>query len=179
MIVWINGAFGSGKTTLAAELSRRLPDALEFDPEYVGYLLRRWVPPAPSGDFQDIPLWRTLVAQFATGLWHSYERIVITPMTVVNAGYRAEIFDAMRAAGVPLLHVFLDVPADVLRERITGQEILDGSPQSDETREFRLGNVERCVAARADLDPGTLVLRADLDPPEKLADRVLTAMRPC
>jgi uridine kinase len=40
VIVWINGAFGAGKTTLAGELHRRLPDALAFDPEYVGYLER-------------------------------------------------------------------------------------------------------------------------------------------
>ena len=34
MIVWINGT---------------------FDPEYVGYLLQRFVP-VPTGDFQDLPL---------------------------------------------------------------------------------------------------------------------------
>jgi hypothetical protein len=58
MIIWINGAFAAGKTTLARELERRLPDAMPFDPEYVGYILTKWVPPAGSGDFQDIPLWR-------------------------------------------------------------------------------------------------------------------------
>jgi hypothetical protein len=66
MIIWINGAFAAGKTTLAEELERRLPDAMPFDPEYVGYILIKWVPPADSGDFQDIPLWRRLVADFAT-----------------------------------------------------------------------------------------------------------------
>ena len=176
MIVWINGAFGAGKTTLAAELHRRRPDTMAFDPEYVGYLLLKWVPPAASGDFQDIPLWRPLVAQFATGLATAYGVPVITPMTLVNPAYRTEIFDAVRAAGVPLLHVFLEVPADVLRTRITDQDVLDGGPQSDEARAFRLGNVERCVAARADLESDALVLRADLDPPERLAEQVLAAV---
>jgi hypothetical protein len=37
LIIWLNGAFGSGKTTLTRELHRRLPDAVIFDPEYVGY----------------------------------------------------------------------------------------------------------------------------------------------
>ena len=59
------GAFGAGKTTLAAELQRRMPDAISYDPEYVGDILTRWVPTPESGDFQDLPLWRKLAAQFA------------------------------------------------------------------------------------------------------------------
>jgi thymidylate kinase len=68
MIIWVNGAFAAGKTTLAQELERRLPEAMPFDPEYVGYILSKWVPPAGSGDYQDIPLWRKLVADFAIGM---------------------------------------------------------------------------------------------------------------
>ena len=60
MIIWVNGAFGAGKTTLADELGGHLPDAVLFDPEYVGYILQRWVP-VPTGDFQDLPSWRELV----------------------------------------------------------------------------------------------------------------------
>ena len=59
MIIWLNGAFGSGKTTLTEELHRRLPDAVIFDPEYVGYVLTQAVP-APTGDYQDLP---------AGGIW--------------------------------------------------------------------------------------------------------------
>jgi adenylylsulfate kinase-like enzyme len=33
VIVWLNGAFGMGKTTTAAELLSLLPDARQFDPE--------------------------------------------------------------------------------------------------------------------------------------------------
>jgi thymidylate kinase len=172
MLVWINGAFGAGKTTLAAELKSRLPDALDYDPEYVGYLLTKWVPAPESRDFQDLPLWRRMVAEFALGLWEEYKRPLIVPMTLVNARYRDEIFTALRTAGVPMLHVFLEVPADELRRRIVEQEIIDGAPQSEDSRRFRLGNVDRCVAARADLPPDTLVLDAHRHAPEELADRV-------
>ena len=41
VIIWINGGFGAGKTTLAQELHRRLPDAVVYDPEDVGLML--WV----------------------------------------------------------------------------------------------------------------------------------------
>jgi hypothetical protein len=39
VIIWINGAFGAGKTALAEELHRRLPDAVLYDPEDVGLML--------------------------------------------------------------------------------------------------------------------------------------------
>jgi hypothetical protein len=51
MIVWINGAFGVGKTT-AGLLTKRLDGAKVFDPEYVGHMLMPFVE-SPTGDFQD------------------------------------------------------------------------------------------------------------------------------
>jgi hypothetical protein len=173
VLIWINGAFGAGKTTLAEELKTRLPDALDYDPEYVGYLLTKWVPAPPSNDFQDLPLWRRMVAQFAIGLSEEYERPLIVPMTLINPGYRDEIFTALHTAGVRPLHVFLDVPADVLRRRIVDQVVIDGVEQSEDSRRFRLRNVDRCVRARTDLPADTLVLDADTHTPAELADLVL------
>jgi hypothetical protein len=177
VIIWINGAFGGGKTTLAEELHRRLPDALPFDPEYVGFILIKWAPRADSGDFQDIPLWRKLVAEFATGLAGEYGRPLIVPMTLVNAGYRDEIFGAISKAGHSVLHVFLDVPATELRRRIEAQVLIDGNAAADaEARLFSLGNVDRCVAARDELPADTLVLSGDKHTPAELADQVLAAL---
>ena len=41
MVVWLNGAFGAGKTTCAFELNRRLADSYVFDPENAGYYIRK------------------------------------------------------------------------------------------------------------------------------------------
>ena len=46
MIVFINGPFGVGKTTVAERLVGRLPGSLLFDAELVGSFLRRIVAPA-------------------------------------------------------------------------------------------------------------------------------------
>ena len=175
MMIWINGAFGAGKTTLADELHRRLPDALAFDPEYVGYILARWVPSAPSGDFQDIPLWRKLVAEFAIGMAAEYGRPMIIPMTLVNPVYRDEIFRPIAKAGEGLLHVFLEVPPDELRRRIDAQVMSEDAEVDAEARAFRHRNVERCVAARDELSDSTLILRGDQHTPAQLADLVLAA----
>ena len=50
MIIWINGGFAAGKTTLAQELHRRLPDALVYNPKDVGLMLLKWM--QPNDDFQ-------------------------------------------------------------------------------------------------------------------------------
>ena len=39
MILWINGAFGSGKTTIAQALANSYEKAHVYDPEKVGYFL--------------------------------------------------------------------------------------------------------------------------------------------
>jgi len=176
MIIWINGAFGSGKTTLAEELHLQLPGAMLFDPEYVGYVLVRWVPAPESGDFQDIPLWRKLVAEFAIGLRSEYHRTLIVPMTLVDPAYRDEIFGLLEKAGESVRQVFLDVPAEELHRRIEAQVLVESDPDADaKAREFRHGNVERCVRARVGLPADTLVLAADRYSPAELAEQVLTA----
>jgi hypothetical protein len=60
MIVWINGAYGSGKTTLVTEITRTRSDAAVFDPEHLGHLLRQSVL-VPTDNFQDLPSWREIV----------------------------------------------------------------------------------------------------------------------
>jgi hypothetical protein len=178
MMIWINGAFGAGKTTLAEELHRRLPDALAFDPEYVGHILRMWVPAPESGDFQDIPLWRKLVAEFAIGMSADYGRALIIPMTLVNPAYREEIFGLISKAGEHILHVFLDVPPEELHRGIDAQVLQEDNPEADASdRAFRHRNVEGCVAARAGLPSGTLILRSDQHTPAQLADCVVRALR--
>jgi hypothetical protein len=175
MIIWINGAFGAGKTTLAEELSRRLPEAVLFDPEYVGYLLRHWVP-VPTRGFQDLPSWRELVIATALSLRRHHAGTLIAPMTLINDDYLAEILGGLRAGGEEILHVFLDLDPAVLRQRITDRVLDPDDPARDQqARDFCLGNVGRGPAA-ARVPPGTLLLRSDKLTPAELADEVLSRL---
>ncbi len=57
MIVWLNGAFGAGKTTAAYELHRRLEHSFVYDPENAGCFLRKNMPEeCHTPDFQDMVL---------------------------------------------------------------------------------------------------------------------------
>jgi hypothetical protein len=101
---------------------------------------------------------------------------LIVPMTLVNRQYFGEITGTLRAAGEKVVHVFLDVPADVLESRIRAQVLCPGDPEQDESaRQFRLKNIERGVAAAMEQPEDTVMLRSDLMTPAQLADAVLSA----
>lgn len=175
LIIWVNGAFGGGKTTLTEELHRRLPDAVIFDPEYVGSVLTLASP--HQRDFQDLPSWRHLVTEHALTLRRFHAATLIVPMTLVNRQYFDEIIGTLREAGEKVLRVFLDVPADVLEPRIKAQVLCPGDPERDDSaRQFRLKNIGRCVAAAKEQPEGTVMLRSDLMNPSQLADAVLAAV---
>lgn len=70
MIVWVNGSFGAGKTTLVAELHSRWPDALVYDPEQVGLLLGDIVDD-PTGDFKICACGAASWCRWRWGCWRS------------------------------------------------------------------------------------------------------------
>ncbi|MFB7600923.1 AAA family ATPase [Streptomyces sp. NPDC056160] len=176
MLVWVNGAFGSGKTTLVEELRSRRPDALVFDPELVGFVLRKTVE-VPTGDFQDLRLWRRQVAAMAVDLVEEYRRPVLVPMTLVDPAYLGEIFGVLADAGVDVLHFFLEVPRDVLVERIDGRSFTPDDPARDEQiRAWCKSRIPACLAAADVLPRDTVFLDGEL-PPGELAEAVLTRAR--
>ena len=92
LVVWINGAFGVGKTAVAEALVRLLPSAVLFDPESLGVVLRDVVPvDEQTGDFQDIPAWRATTLAAVVSLARSRAGVVVVPMTLVDSGYFEEI----------------------------------------------------------------------------------------
>jgi hypothetical protein len=166
VIVWINGAFGAGKSTVTSALLALRPDFREFDPEYVGYVLRRFVP-NPSGDFQDLALWRRLTVQFAYGLDRLHPATWVVPMTLLRADYRAEILDGLRGRGVALRHVVLSVPEATLRARI------DADAELHDAREWRHSHVDGALAALRDLPDTIEVSNADGREPAEVASEIL------
>jgi predicted kinase len=176
VIIWLNGGFGAGKTTLAAELHRRLPDAVVYDPEDVGLMLWKWLP--PNGDFQHLPSWRELVVATALSLRRHHAETLIAAMSLIRDAYRAEILGGLADAGEQVLHVFLEADAVVLRERLNARARMThpGNPDWDRgAREFGLTGVDEMVAAAARQPGGTLMLRSDRLTPAELADQVLAA----
>lgn len=119
MIVWLNGAFGVGKTTAAFELHRRLPGSFVYDPEEVGFFLRKNMPEAcHTADFQDMPLWRSFNYQILKELHERYDGLVIVPMTLVNQAYFEEIVGRLEDEGVPVAHIILYASRETILKRL-------------------------------------------------------------
>ncbi|MFL6163477.1 MAG: AAA family ATPase [Jatrophihabitantaceae bacterium] len=170
-VVWINGAYGAGKTTVAARLVELVPAAVRFDPELLGSMLRR-LPELPQpDDFQDLPLWRGLVVSTVTTMLGQLDRPLIVPMTVVDSRCYRETIGVL-GARFGLDCYFLDVSAEVLVDRITTQVQFPDDPARDEAaRRWRLKEIPHCIQARASLPAEVISLDGTL-PPDELARQI-------
>lgn len=137
MIVWINGAYGAGKTTTARELIDLIPNSTFYDPEVIGAGLDHLLPAkrlAEVSDFQDLPMWRRMVVDTAAALLAEVGGVLVVPMTLLRQEYRDEIFGGLASRRIPVRHVLLHTEETILRERIAGREVPGMSAADVEVR---------------------------------------------
>ena len=162
MILWINGPFGAGKTTLANLLVQRIPNAHFIDTERIGYLLNPVLSTVrPVKDFQDWPAWRALVVTYLTELHEELGGTLIVLQSVYVEAYWSEIREGI--SGLPFTAVTLDVPIVELERQIRADELEAGSVG------WRLERIDDYVAALPWLRRKTDVVDASVSAAE-LAD---------
>ena len=125
MIVWVNGAYGAGKTSACRELTGLLPGSVLFEPDAVEALLRATLPPgrlAEVTDLPELPAWRRLVTETAAALADETAGPVLVPVTLLRQEHRDEIFGSLAARGRAVHHVVLDPVETILRARIATRE---------------------------------------------------------
>jgi hypothetical protein len=168
VIVWLNGTFGCGKTTTAAELRPLIPSSRLFDPETVGYMLGPNLADHPVPDFQHWPPWRPLVVATAMELARFTGQHLIAPQTILVPAYLEQIFAGLRAAGLPVFHVVLDADEEILRQRIQG---------SDEAQAWRLAHLADYRASRSWIIPAAdLVVNVGCQTPSEAAQQIADAL---
>ncbi len=119
MIIWINGSFGSGKTSVSQELNKRIENSHIYDPEEVGFLIRDNIPKRlKKDDFQDYEIWRTFNYELLKYIHSEYKGIIIVPMTICNKSYMQEIVDKLRMSGIHLEHYTLLASEEILKKRL-------------------------------------------------------------
>ncbi|CAG7914573.1 MULTISPECIES: AAA family ATPase [Mammaliicoccus] len=119
MIIWLNGAFGSGKTTVAFELNKRLSKSFVYDPENLGFFIRHNIPENLHKDnFQDHDQWRYFNYDLLKYVAESYDGIIIVPMTIINIEYYQEIIERLKKDGIRLDHYILYANKKTLNRRL-------------------------------------------------------------
>lgn len=164
MIIWLNGPFGVGKTQLAEELQSRLSGSFIFDPEEVGFALRKLIPPGQRlEDFQDYPPWREIVAKML--LYSASGGVpLVVPMTLVNTRYFEEVVGFLRRQGQVVHHVALVGSREVILDRL--------EQRGDGADSWAAGQLERCLNGLSQFDPSECIQTDDLTVSE-VADIVM------
>ena len=147
MLIWINGAFGAGKTITAHNLQRRLGAGFIADPELLGFAAHRMLPKPARGDFQDLPQWRSAVLATLLQAEAACDGPLIVPMSIVNDDYFDEIVGGLRAEGLDVRHYALTATAETLRRRLRlrSRYLIGRALGRDET--WARQQIERCVTA--------------------------------
>ena len=119
MIIWLNGAYGSGKTTVAYELQKRLKKSFIYDPENVGFFIRKNTPKElHKHNFQDHEQWRNFNYEILKQIANSYDGIIIVPMTLINFDYYRDIVEKLKNDGIHLDHYVLYADKNTILRRL-------------------------------------------------------------
>lgn len=115
MIIWINGSFGVGKTTIAKKLNKKVKESIIYDPEEIGIFLTKILP--KKEDFQDYELWRKFNYEILKYLNSKYQNIIV-PMTITNVQYYNEIVGKLRQDNIKVESFILIASKNTLIERL-------------------------------------------------------------
>lgn len=171
MIIWINGAYGVGKSTTAEALQKVLPNSFIFNPEMVGNCVRESKPGSLwRDDFQDYPSWRQMTYSLLKELNAMYSGTIIVPMTVLNPTYVSEIMDCLWEDGIMLTHFILQASPETIASRIIARK------ENETCWCYR--QIPRCVAALRD-DISGIRIDTDQKSVDAVAEEILTYLDDC
>lgn len=153
-LILINGAFGVGKSTVARLLRSALAESAIYDPEWAGFVLQRaprWLRlrGADTGDFQDMPSWRSSVA-LGTKLARRYAKTVIVPMTFDNSSYYEEVWNGLREVSPEARAFCLTASLHTIRARLYARG-------TDPDQAWLARRVRECIDAHTSARFGTRI----------------------
>jgi len=134
-VVFINGAFGVGKSTVARAIARTDGRFRVFDPERLGYVLRRLPGFLPWStrrweDYRDAPIWRSLCARRLSARAAGSRRVVLVPMCFTEFRHLEEITARLAADAHTVRTLCLLAEADTLIARLVSRGVAPDSPEA-------------------------------------------------
>ena len=141
MILWINGAFGSGKSSVAEAINKKISRSFVYDPEQVGYFLWNVFPDEMKrkGDFQHIAIWREFNYKILKHINDNYNGVIIVPMTIYIKQYYDEIIGKLIADGVSINHYILSATKQTIVNRLL--------QRGDSENDWAAQHIDACINA--------------------------------
>lgn len=119
MIIWISGAYGVGKSTLAEALARKMDNAMVFDAEEVGNAVRGNYPGEPYGViYEDYPLWCDFNFMLLRDLHRNFHHNILVPMTLLRLSSYAKIIRPLLDEGIDTRLIILEASHSCIHRRI-------------------------------------------------------------
>ena len=162
MIIWLNGPFGVGKTTLANLLHQEIPNSILYDPELLGDFFQENLPKAVCPeDFQDYPIWRQTTVQIIRDLATKTGQVIIVPMTVFKKEYCQEIIEQGLIEDMCVQHYILVAEKETILDRL--------NKRTQENNNWALKHLDNCLQAFEVQIPGRKIDTDGLRPDEVAA----------
>ncbi len=118
MIIWISGAYGVGKSTLAEAMAAKMENTMIFDAEEVGNAVRGNYPDCPYGYiFEDYPLWGEFCYMLLKDIHEKFHKNILVPMTLLRRESYG-IIEKLNRDGINTQLVVLEASYQTVHDRI-------------------------------------------------------------
>lgn len=120
MILWIDGPYGVGKSTLAEELFKLNKNSFIFDAEEVGNAVRDNMPKELFNGyiFENYELWFTTVTELLKEIVGKWGGDIYVPMTLTKKDSFDKIAIPLKNSGAKITHLLLEADYENVKNRI-------------------------------------------------------------
>lgn len=168
MIIWISGAYGVGKSTLAETLAGKMENAMIFDAEEVGNAVRDNYPDMPYGAvYEDYPLWCEFNYLLLKDIHTSFRRNILVPMTLLRQSSYDSIIARLQRDGIDTRLIILEATRQCIHDRILAR--------GEDEDCWCMQHIDMSSRAASAITNGWH-LSADRLCPDELADAVLSRL---
>ena len=171
MILFVNGSFGVGKTTVGRILREQIKGSVLYNPEWTGSVLMR-LPfkfrGSGTDDFQDVDLWRKSVVSGIKIFRRFARETVIVPMAFYRKDYLDEIVGGVRKFDKQVRVFCLKGSLETMLERLEkrGENIEAGEDN------WSIRKANECIESHKDKSFGEAIITDELNAVE-VADEIL------
>lgn len=166
MIIWLNGPYGVGKSTLAEKVRERVSQCFLFDAELVGDAVRENFPEQFFKEtYEEFPVWLEICRKLLKELDSKFDGCILVPMTLIRPDSVEAIVGGLKSDGVRILHVLLDASPETIWNRIL--------TRGENEDCWCMQQIDRCLAEQQKMTCDLRLLTTN-ESPEILADLIVT-----